>query len=217
MPLIPCVLVQIAVLASGTGTILDALLAAGLPIVVVVVDRPCGAEGVAAAAGVSLECILRQSFGADFDREAFTDDVVAALARYEVALVAMAGFGTVLGRSIHDAYPSRILNTHPALLPAFKGWHAVEEALAAGVSETGCSVHVATLEVDDGPILAQERVPILPGDTPASLHERIKAVERRLYPATIRSVLDGCRSAPPASVGSGTTGLGPLEQGRSRS
>jgi phosphoribosylglycinamide formyltransferase-1 len=101
----------------------------------------------------------------------------------------MAGYGTVLGRSIHAAYPDRIVNTHPALLPAFKGWHAVEQALAAGVPQTGCTVHVATLEVDAGPILAQERVRILPGDTPASLHERIKHVERRLYPRTIRSLL----------------------------
>lgn len=182
-------LVQIAVLASGTGTILGALISADLPIAAVVVDRPCGAENVAAAAGIPVERVLRSSFGAAFDREAFTDDVVTALAPYEVSLLAMAGYGTVLGRSIHAAYPDRIVNTHPALLPAFKGWHAVEQALAAGVPQTGCTVHVATLEVDAGPILAQERVRILPGDTPASLHERIKHVERRLYPRTIRSLL----------------------------
>jgi formyltetrahydrofolate-dependent phosphoribosylglycinamide formyltransferase len=174
------VLVQIAVLASGTGTILGALISADLPIAAVVVDRPCGAENVAAAAGIPVERVLRSSFGAAFDREAFTDDVVTALAPYEVSLLAMAGYGTVLGRSIHAAYPDRIVNTHPALLPAFKGWHAVEQALAAGVPQTGCTVHVATL---------QERVRILPGDTPASLHERIKHVERRLYPRTIRSLL----------------------------
>lgn len=187
---------QVAVLASGTGTILGALISSGLPIAVVVVDRACGAEGVAAAAGVPVERVMRPSFGAGFDREGFTGDVVAALALYEVSLIAMAGYGTVLGRSIHDAYPDRILNTHPSLLPAFKGWHAVEQALAAGVSETGCSVHIATLEVDDGPILAQEKVKILPGDTPASLHERIKEVERRLYPATILSVLEASATEP---------------------
>ena len=86
---------------------------------------------------------------------------------------------------MHDAFPSRILNTHPALLPAFPGWHAVADALAAGVAETGCTVHLATLEMDAGPILAQEEVPVLPGDTVESLHERIKAVERALYPATV--------------------------------
>jgi phosphoribosylglycinamide formyltransferase-1 len=71
------------------------------------------------------------------------------------------------------------------LLPAFPGWHGVRDALAAGVSETGCTVHLATVEMDAGPILAQEAVPVLPGDTEESLHERIKVVERRLYPATV--------------------------------
>jgi phosphoribosylglycinamide formyltransferase 1 len=101
----------------------------------------------------------------------------------------MAGFGTVFAAPVFEAFPGRILNTHPALLPSFKGWHAVRAALEAGVKVTGCTVHVATLEVDDGPILAQEAVPVLPDDDETSLHERIKDVERRLYPATIRAVL----------------------------
>ena len=105
----------------------------------------------------------------------------------------MAGFGTILDKPIHDAYEGRILNTHPALLPSFPGWHAVEQALAAGVKLTGCTVHLATLEVDAGPILAQEAVAVLPDDDAASLHERIKAVERRLYPRTIRSFVEGDR------------------------
>jgi len=109
----------------------------------------------------------------------------------------MAGFGTVLDKPVHDAFPGHILNTHPALLPAFRGWHAVEEALSAGVKVTGCTVHVATLEVDDGPILAQEAVPVLPDDTVDSLHERIKAVERRLYPATIAEVI--AEKGPPTT------------------
>jgi phosphoribosylglycinamide formyltransferase-1 len=83
-----------------------------------------------------------------------------------------------------------VLNTHPSLLPSFKGAHAVRDALAAGVKVTGCTVHVATAEVDAGPILAQEAVPVLPGDDEATLHERIKAVERRLYPATIKELLN---------------------------
>src|SRR5439155_25530822 len=106
-----------------------------------------------------------------------------------VELIAMAGFGTILEKPIHDAFPNRILNTHPALLPAFKGWHAVSAALAAGVKVTGCTVHLATLEVDEGPILAQEAVPVLEGDTVETLHERIKAVERRLYPEVLLSLL----------------------------
>lgn len=181
---------QIAVLASGTGSILSALIDAGLPIAVVLVDRPCAAEQVAEGAGIPLEAVIRTEFGASFDRDGYTELVVAALDPYGVELLAMAGYGSVLGAAIHEAYPGRILNTHPALLPAFKGWHAVEAALAAGVAETGCTVHYATLEVDDGPILAAERVPILPGDTVETLHERIKAVERRLYPATIKALLD---------------------------
>ena len=102
----------------------------------------------------------------------------------------MAGFGTILDQPIHDAYPDAVVNTHPSLLPAFKGWHAVEDALAAGVKVTGCTVHFATLEVDEGPILAQEAVPVLPDDTAETLHERIKNVERRLYPEVLRALLE---------------------------
>ena len=101
----------------------------------------------------------------------------------------MAGFGTILAAPAHAAYPGRILNTHPALLPAFKGWHPVAEALAAGVKVTGCTVHVAELEVDEGVILAQQAVPVLPDDTVESLHERIKTVERKLFPETIQAAL----------------------------
>lgn len=181
---------RIGVLASGSGTILQSFLDADLPVVVVIVDRPCAAVERAAAAGVPAEVILRDSYGTDFDRVAYTHHVVDALARHEVDLVAMAGFGTILEKPVHDAYPDRIVNTHPALLPAFKGWHAVEEAFAAGVKVTGCTVHFARLDVDDGPILAQEAVPVLPDDTVESLHERIKAVERRLYPAVLRDLME---------------------------
>jgi phosphoribosylglycinamide formyltransferase-1 len=102
----------------------------------------------------------------------------------------MAGFGTFVP-GLPEAFPGRVLNTHPALLPAFKGWHAVRDALAFGVKVTGTTVHVATAEVDSGPILAQEAVPVMPGDTEETLHERIKQVERRLYPATIRRFIEG--------------------------
>jgi phosphoribosylglycinamide formyltransferase-1 len=109
---------------------------------------------------------------------------------WDVDLVAMAGFGTILGRGMFEAFPERIVNTHPALLPAFPGWHAVDDALAFGVKVTGCTVHVATEEVDAGPILAQEAVPVLPDDTVETLHERIKGVERRLYVQTISEILE---------------------------
>jgi phosphoribosylglycinamide formyltransferase 1 len=183
--------VRIGVLASGSGTNLEAILGADLPVVTVVVDRPCRAVDVAAAAGVPADVVERTDFGPNFDRLAYTHQVVDALQRHEVELVVMAGYGTILDKPIHDAFERRILNTHPALLPAFPGWHAVEDALSYGVKVTGCTVHLATLEVDAGPILAQEAVPVLPGDTAESLHERIKAVERRLYPQTIRDFIEG--------------------------
>jgi phosphoribosylglycinamide formyltransferase-1 len=181
--------VRIAVLASGSGTLLDAMLEDGIPVDLVVVDRPSKAQGVAEAHGVAAALVERTSFGDDFDRDGYTRQVVEVLQAHEIDLVVMAGYGTIFGEAIHTAFPNRILNTHPALLPAFKGWHAVRDALEHGVKVTGCTVHVATLEVDAGPILAQEAVPVLPDDDEASLHERIKAVERRLYPDTIRAVL----------------------------
>ncbi|HSP03340.1 MAG TPA: phosphoribosylglycinamide formyltransferase [Acidimicrobiales bacterium] len=180
---------RIAVLASGSGTLLDAILTDGIPVELVVVDRPCAATDVAERHGVRAVCHARTSFGPDFDREAYTAEVTEVLVDAGIDLVVMAGYGTVFGRAIHDAFPHRILNTHPALLPAFKGWHAVDAALDYGVKVTGCTVHVATLEMDAGPILAQEAVPVLADDTADSLHDRIKQVERRLYPDTIRVVL----------------------------
>ena len=181
---------SVGVLASGSGTILQALLDADLPIAVVVVDRPCGAVDRAEAAGRSVEVVERTSFGKDFDRLAYTHRVVDVLERHSVDLVAMAGFMTVLEKPVFDAFGDRIVNTHPSLLPAFRGAHAVEDALAAGVKLTGCTVHVATREVDDGPILAQEAVPVGADDTVDTLHERIKEVERRLYPQVLRDLLE---------------------------
>ncbi len=178
-------LTRIGVLASGGGSNLEAILAAGLPVVAVVVDRPCRAVAVAEAAGVPAELVPRGP-----DRLEFTHAVVDALERHRVDVVAMAGFMTILDKPVFDAFGDRVLNTHPSLLPAFPGAHAVAEALAAGVKVSGCTVHVATVEVDCGPILAQEAVPVLPGDTVESLHERIKAVEHRLYPDTIRRFLE---------------------------
>lgn len=175
----------IAVMASGSGTVFQAIIDAGLPVAVLVVDRPCAAVDRAGIAGVPVEIVKRSTFGADFDRESYTRDVVASLAGHRADLVAMAGFGTILATPVHDAFPGRIVNTHPSLLPAFKGWHAVRDALGYGVKVTGCTVHLAGLDVDTGPILAQEAVPVLADDTEATLHERIKAVEYRLYPAVL--------------------------------
>ena len=181
--------VRIAVLASGSGTLLEAILDDGIPVELVLADRPSRATEVAEAHGVVTELVERTSYGEDFDRAEYTAQVADVLEEAAIDLIVMAGFGTVFGEPIHDRFPHRILNAHPALLPAFKGWHAVRDALEAGVKVTGCTIHVATLEVDAGPILAQEAVPVLPDDDERSLHERIKGVERRLYPATIRAVL----------------------------
>ena len=181
---------RLAVLASGSGTLLEAILGTDLPVAVVAVDRPCRATDVAAAAGVEHLIVERTDFGPSFDRDAYTSQFVEALAPWSPDLVIMAGFGTILGAPMHEAFPFRILNTHPALLPSFKGWHGVRDALDYGVKVTGCTVHVATLEVDEGPILAQEAVAVLDDDDEATLHERIKAVERRLYVDTIRKVID---------------------------
>jgi phosphoribosylglycinamide formyltransferase-1 len=181
--------VRIAVLASGSGTLLDAILGEGIPVELVVVDRPCHATDVAASHGVPAEVVERTDWSKAFDREGYTDQLVKTLRGYDIELVVMAGFGTIVPRIV-DHYAGRVLNTHPALLPAFKGWHAVRDALEHGVKVTGCTVHVVTEEVDAGPILAQETVPVLPDDDEASLHERIKEVERRLYPETIRRFVE---------------------------
>jgi len=177
--------VRLGVLASGTGTILEALLDAGLDVSIVVVDRPCRAIEVASAAGVPGVLVPRPSFGPAFDRVAYSKEVATVLLDNDVGLAAIAGFGTVLDATFFDHFRSPVLNTHPSLLPSFKGWHAVDDALAAGVKLSGCTVHIAVADVDAGPILAQEAVPVLPGDDAEALHERIKAVERRLYPETI--------------------------------
>jgi phosphoribosylglycinamide formyltransferase-1 len=165
---------------------------AQVPVAVVVSDRECRALSVATDAGIPAELVDRGDwggFGPSFDREGYTAALTAVLEGYTPDLVCMAGFGTVLAQPVHAAFGGRILNTHPALLPAFPGWNAVEDALRAGVGVTGCTVHVATLEMDAGPILAQREVPVHPGDTVATLHERIKAEERTLYPRTILEVL----------------------------
>jgi phosphoribosylglycinamide formyltransferase-1 len=181
--------VRLAVLVSGSGTLLESILADGAPVSLVVADRPCRGLEVAAAAGIPAELVERSDFSAAFDRPAYTDRVVKVLQAAGIDLVALAGYMTILSPAMVLAFPGRVLNSHPALLPSFKGAHAVRDALAAGVKVTGCTVHVATAEVDAGPILAQEAVPVLPGDDEATLHERIKVVERRLYPATIKELL----------------------------
>lgn len=179
----------LGVLASGSGSILEAICEAGLPVGLVVTDRACGALDIAAGRGIGSRLVERDRFDAGFDRHGYTARLVEVLRAEGVETIAMAGFMTVLGSHLFEVYGGRVLNTHPSLLPAFPGAHAVRDALAYGVKVTGCTVHQATELVDHGPILAQEAVPVVPADDEASLHERIKAVERRLYPATIAAFL----------------------------
>jgi phosphoribosylglycinamide formyltransferase-1 len=192
------------VLVSGSGTILEAMLEAGIDVALVASDRPCRGLEVAAAAGVQALLVDRERFGGytqSFERDAYSVELAEALRADRIDLVAMAGFGTIVTGSFHRFFPGRVLNTHPSLLPAFKGWHAVKATLEARVSESGCTVHVATEALDDGPILAQRRVPVYSHDTEATLHERIKSVERTLYPDVVARVMASlARGEEPVSV-----------------
>lgn len=184
---------RLAVLVSGSGTILESILADGIHVDVVLADRPCRGLELAKAAGIAAALVNRADFGGftkSFDREACSLAVVETLRHHEVNLIAMAGFGTITSAVFHEAFPGVVLNTHPSLLPDFKGWHAVRDALAAGVTVTGCTVHIATEELDEGPILAQREVVVESGDTEESLQERIKQTERVLYPQVIRAALN---------------------------
>jgi phosphoribosylaminoimidazolecarboxamide formyltransferase/IMP cyclohydrolase len=192
--------VKLGVLASGSGTNLQAIIDAGLPVAVVVTDRPgVAALDRAVAAGIPTVVVDR----ADHlpDRASLTTAIVDALTAHGVDLVAMAGFMTVLAEPIFAAFPGKVVNTHPSLLPSFRGAHAVPEALAAGVKLTGCTIHLATIEVDDGPILAQEAVPVLAVDDEEALHERIKAVEHRLYPRVLAELVAGGAGRSQADTG----------------
>jgi phosphoribosylglycinamide formyltransferase-1 len=128
----------------------------------------------------------------------FPDEVQAATAaRLKAAgveLVCLAGFLRLVKRPLLDSFPQRILNIHPALLPAFPGLEAWKQALDAGVAETGCTVHFVDEGMDTGPVILQEAVPVLPGDTPESLHARIQVLEHRLYPEAITRVMAALRT-----------------------
>ncbi len=166
------------------------MIAEDLPIACVIADRPCRALDIARTSDVPAALVERHDWSPAFDRRAYTLRVLEVLADAHIDLVAMAGFGTILGEPIFDAMPERVINTHPALLPSFPGWHAVRDALDYGVKVTGCTVHVATPVVDNGPILAQAAVVVRREDDESSLHERIKTAERTLYVDTLRTILD---------------------------
>ena len=169
-------------LASGTGSLLNSLLEAAVGdyparVVAVGVDRDCRAAKIAADAGVPSFTVRLGDFA---DREAWDAALTEATAAHQPDLVVSAGFMKILGAQFLSCFPGRVINTHPALLPAFPGAHAVPDALSYGVKVTGCTVHVVDTGVDTGPILAQQAVEVRDADDEESLHERIKVVERRL-------------------------------------
>lgn len=180
---------KLAVLVSGSGTLLDAIVEAGIKVAVVVADRPCLGLEKAERYGIPTELVHRTDFSKSFDRASYTEWVVKVLQKHNVDLVCMAGWMTVLTQTMFDAFGGRVTNNHPALLPSFPGAHAVRDALAYGVKVTGCTIHFATAVMDEGPILAQKAVEVLPNDTEDSLQERIKVVERLLLPQVLKQLL----------------------------
>jgi phosphoribosylglycinamide formyltransferase 1 len=180
---------RVVVLLSGTGSLCAALLAAAAdpayPAEVVAVgsDRP-GAAGLDHARERGVETFV-QVLGEHPDRAGWDRALAGELTARRPDWVVSAGFMKLLGPAVLGAFPGRVLNTHPALLPAFPGAHAVRDALAAGVTTTGATVHLVDAGLDTGPVLAQRPVPVLPGDDEARLHERIKTVERELLVQTL--------------------------------
>ena len=187
---------RVVVLVSGTGSTLGALLAAhcdpayGARVVGVVSDRPgVRALDLARAAGVPTAVVAPADFA---DRAAWDRALAETVRVFSPDLVVLAGFMRLVGQAFLAQHGGRTLNTHPALLPAFPGAHAVRDALAHGVKVSGCSVIVVDAGVDSGPIVAQAPVPVLADDDEAVLHERIKVVERDLLVDVVgRAVRDG--------------------------
>ncbi|MDN3495841.1 phosphoribosylglycinamide formyltransferase [Planococcus sp. APC 4015] len=187
-------MLTVAVLISGTGSNMRALLDAaadpGFPASVVVVGADREADGFAHAEeyGVPTFMVPWEQFSS---RAEWGAELGAQLAVWQPDLVVLSGLMRLLPADLVGAWAPRIINTHPAYLPEFPGAHGVRDALAAGVDQTGASVIVVDTGVDTGPILAQERVPVLEGDDEHSLHERIKPVERRLLIDVVRRVATG--------------------------
>lgn len=181
------------VLASGTGSLLNSLIEAAVGsyparVVAVGVDRDCPATEIAAEASIPAFTVR---LGDHPSREAWDAALTEATAAHQPDLVVSAGFMKILGAQFLSRYYGRILNTHPALLPAFPGAHGVADALAYGVKVTGCTVHLVDAGTDTGPILAQQAVPVLDGDDVATLHERIKVTERRLLVDVVAAIATG--------------------------
>jgi phosphoribosylglycinamide formyltransferase-1 len=185
---------NLVVLISGGGSNLRSLLEAcrdaEYPARVVAIGADRDADGLALGEeyGISTFTV---PFTSHPSREAWGDELLAQIQQWDADLVVLSGFMRLLPPRVVAALTPNLLNTHPAYLPEFPGAHGVRDALAAGVAETGASLIVVDTGVDDGPIIAQERVPVLPGDTQASLHDRIKIVERRLLVQAVLDIANG--------------------------
>ena len=183
---------RVVVLASGTGSLFKALLDVRDPavhIVALISDRPgCGAVDIATASGVAAEVVDVHDVES---RSAWDAALAARIDDYSPDLIVSAGFMRVLGPHTLIAGAGRIINTHPALLPSFPGAHAVRDAIAYGAKVSGSTVHVIDIGIDTGPIIAQEAVVVMPDDDEASLHERIKVVERRLIVDVVGRIARG--------------------------
>jgi phosphoribosylglycinamide formyltransferase-1 len=187
---------RVAVLISGRGSNMASLVEAAkspdypAEIVLVVSNRPEAAGLVhARTAGIATVVVDHATFGKD--REAFEHKLQAVLDTHRVDLVCLAGFMRLLTPWFVGRWIGRLINVHPALLPAFKGLNTHTRALAAGAKVHGATVHFVVPEMDSGPIIAQAEVPVLDGDTPDTLAARVLAVEHRIYPDALRRVAEG--------------------------
>lgn len=179
-----------AILISGRGSNMAALLAAAADPaypaeIALVLSNRADAAGLARAAEAGIPTAVVESRPFGRDRAGFEAAMEAELARHGVELIALAGFMRVLTEGFTARWTGRMINIHPALLPAFPGLDTHARALAAGVRLHGCTVHLVTPGVDEGPVIAQAAVPILPGDTEADLAARVLAEEHRIYPAAL--------------------------------
>jgi phosphoribosylglycinamide formyltransferase-1 len=184
---------RLVVLASGTGSLLESLLSAAVAdyparVVAVGTDRDCPAVQIAGAAALPVFTVRLTDYP---DRDAWDTAITEATAAHSPDLVVSAGFMKLLGQKFLSRFLGRIVNTHPALLPAFPGAQAVPDALAYGVKVTVCTVHLVDAGTDTGPILAQQLVEVLDGDDEESLHERIKVMERQLLVDVLAGLATG--------------------------
>lgn len=198
--------VAVGILISGRGSNMEALIAAASDpaypariALVIANNTDAGGLEKARAAGISTAVIDHRPFGKD--REMHEREVDTALRRADVQIVALAGYMRVLTPWFVDAWQGRMINIHPSLLPAYPGLDTHARALADGVSQHGCTVHLVTAGVDEGPVLGQTRVEVLPGDSEAALAARVLAAEHRLYPKCLAELCDKLRQSSPEPLG----------------